>query len=155
MSRKYLEQLGEPDAKLSGLQLWIHGYQFPEATDYWDGNWLNVTAHCAGEAASVLTSGPILHLSEFQTWLTQCENLNSSLSGVAQLGGIEPELLVSLKSDVGGHISMEVTITPNNLKQRHWFQYDIDQSYLTQQISQCKKILLSYPMKSEHEQNGT
>jgi len=39
-------KLGMPDLKLEGLQIWIHGRQFPDAADYWDGNWLRVTAHC-------------------------------------------------------------------------------------------------------------
>src|SRR5882724_344446 len=39
---KYAEQLGTPDIKLSGLQIWVHGRQFPNATDYWDGNWLRI-----------------------------------------------------------------------------------------------------------------
>ena len=31
---------------------WVHGWQFPEAQDLWDGNWLNVTAHCGQSGAS-------------------------------------------------------------------------------------------------------
>src|SRR5256885_6731459 len=42
---KYPEQLGTPDIKLGGLQVWVHGRQFPDAIDYWDGNWLRITAH--------------------------------------------------------------------------------------------------------------
>jgi hypothetical protein len=151
MKNKSLTQLGEPDIKLAGLRLWIHGYQF-EAEDYWDGNWLNVTAHCSAEGASVFTSGPIVHLSELHTWSFQCEQMYSALSGEAKLECMEPELAVSLKAENLGHITMEVSITPNNLKQRHWFQYDIDQSYLTQLIAQCREIFRCYPMKGDFRQ---
>jgi hypothetical protein len=41
--QKYAEQLGAPDIKIHGLQTWIHGRQFPNEDDYWDGNWLRVT----------------------------------------------------------------------------------------------------------------
>jgi hypothetical protein len=30
----------EPDLKLDGFSLWVFGRQFPDANDYWDGNWL-------------------------------------------------------------------------------------------------------------------
>ena len=39
----WLDHLGEPDIKLAGLQIWVHGRQFPDSDDYWDGNWLYVT----------------------------------------------------------------------------------------------------------------
>jgi hypothetical protein len=59
---KFADNLGAPDIKLDGLQMWIHGRQFPNEEDYWDGNWLNVTAHCGSQGADVWTSGPILHV---------------------------------------------------------------------------------------------
>ncbi len=34
---KFPENLGKPDIKISGLEIWIHGNQFPESDDYWDG----------------------------------------------------------------------------------------------------------------------
>ena len=45
--------LGVPDLKLAGLQLWVHGREFPESEDADDGNWLRVTAHCGASGASV------------------------------------------------------------------------------------------------------
>lgn len=47
------EDFGEPSLSIAGFQLWVHGRQFPEATDFYDGNWLRVTAHCKASAASV------------------------------------------------------------------------------------------------------
>ncbi|MFC4159857.1 hypothetical protein [Chitinimonas lacunae] len=46
MNLRELEALGEPDLLIAGLRVWIHGSQFPNAVDYWDGNWLRVTAYC-------------------------------------------------------------------------------------------------------------
>jgi hypothetical protein len=59
---KDFDNLGEPDLKLAGFQLWVHSRQFPQEEDYWDGNWVNVTAHCAGKGASVWVRGAIIHL---------------------------------------------------------------------------------------------
>ena len=54
------DELGEPILKVLGFQLWVHGRQFEQATDYEDGNWLRVTAHCGAAGASVWATGSIL-----------------------------------------------------------------------------------------------
>src|SRR5262245_58281939 len=48
--------LVEPDLKLGGFSLWVFGRQFPDANDYWDGNWLNVRARV--EAPGALVEAP-------------------------------------------------------------------------------------------------
>lgn len=152
---RYLEQLGEPNLKVAGFQLWVHDYQFPDATDYWDGNWLNVTANCGAEGASVLTSGAIVHLAELHRFYAQCEEAFRTLSGTAKLECMEPQLAIVLSAGTAGHFLMEVMITPNHLTQKHWFQFDIDQSYLSQVLAACERIFQDYPLRGEHEKHGT
>ena len=106
---------GTPDLKLEGLQIWIHGRQFPDAADYWDGNWLLVTAHCSGNDASVFATGSIIHLSELHRWLVESEELLMSLIGEAKLACMEPAHWVTLKSGSLGHITMDVSITPDHM----------------------------------------
>jgi hypothetical protein len=55
---------GPPALKVVGFQIWIHGRQFPDSQDYWDANWLNVTAHCGANGASVWVSGAIVMVSD-------------------------------------------------------------------------------------------
>jgi hypothetical protein len=57
---KNWEAYGPPAIHVGALKIWVHGYQFPESTDAWDGNWLRVTAHCAASGASVVVTGAIL-----------------------------------------------------------------------------------------------
>jgi hypothetical protein len=140
-------ELGEPDLELSGLQIWIHGRQFPDSADYWDGNWVNVTTHCGAQDASVWTSGPIIHLSEIAHLLQGAREMNTSLKGTATLPCMEPELAVELRADGLGHIEMIVEITPDNLSQEHKFTFEIDQTYLPSLISSCQTILRNYPIK--------
>ncbi len=140
-------KLGEPALTLSGLQIWIHGRQFPHADDYWDGNWVNVTVHCGAQGASVWASGPIIHLSEIAHLLQGAEAMATSLQGKATLPCIEPELTVALTAESLGHIAMVVDITPDNLSQRHQFTFAIDQTYLPSLIRSCRTILQRYPMK--------
>ena len=151
---KFGEHLGEPDIKLDGLQIWIYGRQFPNEEDYWDGNWLNVTAHCGSHGADVWTSGAILHVPDIARWLDSLEWMNKSLSGEADLVSLEPELVVELKMDSPGKISMRVEITPDHITQEHNFQFEIDQSYLMGLIESCRKVLAKYPIKGEPDVQG-
>ena len=144
---KYAEQLGAPDIKLNGLQVWVHGRQFPHATDYWDGNWLRITAHCGTHGADVWTSGAILNLPALVSWLTELEDLDRSLTGEANLISLEPELCVRLSAGQLGQISMEVQITPDNVTQEHTFRFKLDQSFLKPVIESCRKIVTEYPVR--------
>jgi hypothetical protein len=144
-------KLGTPDLKLEGLQIWIHGRQFPDAADYSDGNWLRVTAHCGGSGASVFATGSIIHLSELDGWRVESEELLKNLSGEAKLACMEPALSVTLKAGSLGHITMDVSITPDHMRQRHWFQFEIDQSYLPLLVKQCQSILEVYPIKGSRD----
>jgi hypothetical protein len=143
----YEDQLGTPDIKLNGLQIWVHGRQFPDATYYWDGNWLRITAHCGTHGADVWTTGPILNLPALVGWLAELEELNRSLTGDANLVPLEPELCVTLTANELGHISMKVEITPDNVTQEHTFRFELDQSFLEPVIESCRKIVNDYPIR--------
>ena len=155
MSEALAKNLGQPDIQLSGLQLWVHGRQFQDSDDYWDGNWLLVTAHCGSADASVRVTGPIIHLSELHRWHSESIQLQTILKGEAKLECMEPELAVTLKAETSGHITMEVSITPDPMNQKHWFQFMIDQSYLGLLVKQCVKILQTYPIKGNQPEMNT
>jgi hypothetical protein len=139
--------LGEPQIKLRGLQIWIQGRQFPDEQDYWDGNWLNVTAHCETYQASVWTNGPILHVSDLARWFADLETMNRTLSGAADLVSLEPELSVELEMNDLGHVGMRVEITPDIMTQEHSFEFEIDQSYLDGLIDNVRALLEKYPVR--------
>lgn len=142
-----LGECGEPDLSLAGLKLWIHGYQFPLANDYWDGNWLEATAICSENGASVLIRGAFIRTTEILDWQQAVENLRIKLEGVAKLDCMEPELGVKLTAGLLGAVEMEVEITPDNLTQEHKFVFKIDQSYLDPLSSQCARVLGAFPIR--------
>lgn len=144
---KQQSSLITPHVQLEGLSLWVHGYQFPEIEDDWDGNWLNVSACCRVEDTEVWVKGPILHLSEIKRWMEECEQLSRTLSGKAALACMEPNLKVNLQMDKLGAIAMTVEITPDHLAQKHQFCFTIDQSYLEKLIRECRQVLLEHPMR--------
>jgi hypothetical protein len=141
------DELEDPDLTMAGLKLWVHGRQFPDQEDYWDGNWLDVTARCVAEGATVSVSGPILHASELQSLHEGLKRLHANPDGEVILDCLEPNLGVELKGDRLGGIRLTLRITPDNIYQDHIFYFDIDQSYLPSIIRDCKTILDHYPIK--------
>ncbi|MES2354658.1 MAG: hypothetical protein V4568_09715 [Pseudomonadota bacterium] len=147
MNLRELETLGEPDLVIAGLRVWIHGRQFPQAIDYWDGNWLRVTAYCVYPESVVRSHGPIIHLSEVVGLLRECEMLYQTLEGQAVLRCIEPNLGVELIAETGGHIKVQLSITPDHMTESHSFEEEFDQSYLPPIIASCRAILAKFPVR--------
>lgn len=143
----YIDGLGEPDIKLAGLKLWVHGYQFRDSNDCWDGNWLNATAICSEGGSSVLVQGHFIRTDEIAQWQSAVEKLGVELTGEASLRCMEPYIAVTLKAVSLGAVEMEVQITPNLLTQDHKFRFEIDQSYLQPLSSQCARVLQAFPLR--------
>lgn len=139
---------GKPDIKVGTLALWIHGRQFEDAHDYWDGNWLRATAHCGASGAHVEVSGPFLTNRELFDWAAECRELLGGTRRKAELATIEPELKVSLEAvDSLGHIAMVVDITPNHSQQEHRFHFVIDQSFLPGLIDAIERLEAKFPVR--------
>jgi hypothetical protein len=140
------EKLGAPSLSLSGLQVWVHGRQFPNSDEPYDRDWLNVTVHCGATGSSVWVGGAILGSWSFDRFARECDTLYSSFEGIAVLGSDEPDLRVTVSIDRTGHVNMVVDITPDIISQQHRFHFsDLDQTYLPPVISQCRSILEAYP----------
>ena len=136
-----------PNFKLDGLSIWIRDREFPEAQDFYDGNWLNLRATVRSEHASVTTEGAILMTSDFERFRDQLVAMHKSVSGEASLSGYEPNLSVSLKASQLGHISGQIEITHDHLNERHRFEViGLDQTYLPELIASCDAILERHPV---------
>lgn len=144
---KYQDRLGAPALELAGFQLWVHGRQFPDATEPYDHDWLNITAHCGEKGASVWISGALIQSWHFARFAEECAALQETLSGSASLGAAEPELFAKLvATDSYGHLEFVVEITPDQLAQEHTFRFSgLDQSYLPHLVSACETILATFP----------
>lgn len=142
------DSLGPPAIHVAGLQLWVHGRQFPDSFDSWDGNWLNVSAHCQALGSSVWASGPLIMATDVAHWLKQCHLLYEGGDGDAKLQPLEPNLAVTISAlDQLGHLEMRVEITPHHMTQWHRVSFEIDQSYLPSLMRQCRAILEEYPVR--------
>lgn len=131
MPEKFHANLDEPDLKVGGLTIWVHGRQFPAAQDYWDGNWLQLTARYGSARSIVWTTGPIARLDELLGFADGCESLYDTLSGIAKLDCMEPNLGVTSTSTGNEHIDTQVYITPDHIPEKHEFNELIDRTLFT------------------------
>ena len=136
----------EPDLRLGSLSIWVDGRLFPDASDYDDGNWLNVRARMEAPGAVVKCEGAILMTTDIDRFREELVSLNVNLAGEATLASYEPELKATLKALSLGHIEVEVEITPDHLNQFHRFTLGLDQSYLRPLITSCESILDRFPV---------
>lgn len=149
-----LESYGPPNLHIGPLRIWVHRRQFPDSSDAWDGNWLNVTAHYVADGASVAVSGPILDTVSFATFAKQLRALHESLGGDATLESVEPNFAARVSGQgKSGRMTLRVELTADTTKQGHWFEHEIDQSYLPAVITGCATLLQRYPVR-RGEQRG-
>lgn len=140
--------LGDPSIKIGGLEIWVHGREFPDLYDYWDGNWLRVTAHCSAVGSNIRVNGPLIMVQDIAGWTMQCESLYRDLKGEALLKPHEPSLMVTIRAvDSSGHLEMEVEITPDHLTQDHRLRFDLDQSHLPALLRQCRQVISDYSVR--------
>jgi hypothetical protein len=142
-----IERLEEPDLRVGGLSLWVHGRAYEESADYWDGNWMRVTAFCRYPGAWTSTEGTILHLREVMSLLQGCEKVFDTLKGNAALDCMEPNLKFEINSTGSGHLAVRISITPDHMTQSHSYSDELDQTFLPAIIAGCRSILAKYPIR--------
>jgi hypothetical protein len=137
--------LGEPDLRLGGLRLWVRGRQFPDARDYWDGNWLEVVAVCFYPGARIELTGPYIRTDDLQRFMDACVRLDRELTGEAVLETLEPNLKVVMSGNGRGRIHLVVALTPDHVAQQHSFEDDIDQTDVLAAVSSLRSVLENFP----------
>lgn len=130
----------EPSFRLKGLSLWIRGYEFPDAADPFDANWLRVKAVLATSSSHIIAEGCFLQTVDLQRFCAELERLYRDLRGTARLASPEPNLEVTLDGDGRGHISMHASLTPDHLTQTHLITFALDQTLLPDAVKQLKQI---------------
>lgn len=142
------DDLGEPNLRVAGFRLWVHGRRFPESADFYDGNWLRVTAHCGASGASVWAQGAMLMVTDIAAFGDASAAMHRGDGESASLAPIEPKLKALLAAtDRLGHMRVRVEITADHLAQAHRFEFELDQSYLPGIVRQCSAIVQQYPIR--------
>lgn len=136
-----LADLGDPDLKVAGFHLWVHGRQFSGSHDCRDGNWLRVTAHCGAPGANVWAQGAIVMVTDIAAFGDECASMLSGDIQSATVDPFEPELKVSLEAaDRLDHVRVQVEITPDHLAKAHQFEFEVDQSYLPESFGNARRF---------------
>lgn len=141
----------DPSISIGPLKIWILGRQFPEHQDYWDGNWLNVTALCEGNGSRVKVSGSFIHLGELKQWKEALVEFQHKLVGSINLPTMEPTLGIKITTTNSGtgQLDCEIDITGNHISEQHHFVLNIDQSYLSGLLAQLAIVLREYPIRDK------
>lgn len=140
----------KPDAFISicGLTLEAIGWEFPDSTDRWDGNWIVVDVLCRSETSQVSFRGPFLRTDEIFEFRDALSDMAHSEADFAELQCMEPSLYVAVRSAGRlGHLDVTVTVAPNPMDQRHSFTFRADQSHLRPWIAGCDRILHQFPIR--------
>ena len=141
----------EPSIAFGPLKIWVHGRQFPDADDYWDANWLSVTARCEGSGSRVQVTESFLHLGELKQWKSEVEAFQRELSGVVELPTMEPTLKIRFEGSgsANGHFACRIDLTGDHVSEVHRFLFQADQSYLPGLLAQLAVVLREHPVRNE------
>lgn len=67
-----MSRIATPDIQLKGFRLWVHGREFPEAQDFWTGNWLIISAELhTGHGWARVTRSAAMMASDFPRFLEE------------------------------------------------------------------------------------
>lgn len=140
----------EPDIKLVGLSVWVHGYEYPADVDNpWDANWLSITAECVGQNSLAWLAGSYLRTDELAAWLAACRNLLTAKSHRAELSPMEPMLGVSIsRASDNSQLEAAIMLATELTTERHEWRFEIDQSYVNRLMEQIETVLRDYPVRA-------
>lgn len=120
---------------------------YPEAHDYWDGNWVvtRIQAEVRGFKADFTDQ---VHLGDIVRFYEEVLKLNASLTGKATLAMMEEYLVVTGTLDTRGSLDWSVLLLhPVKRDIQLQFEFGADQSYLPDLIQQLEDVLIEFQVR--------
>ena len=120
---------------------------YPEAHDYWDGNWVvtRIQAEVQGFKADFTDQ---VHLGDVVRFYEEVLKLNASLTGKATLAMMEEYLVATGTLDVRGSLDWSVLLLhPVKRDIQLQFEFQADQSYLPELIQQLEDVLIEFQVR--------
>ncbi len=137
---------------IAGLTLEVIGYEFPASAEFWDANWLTVSAELTAPGACVQHMGTILRTDELDAFMRALQALDELRESEAKLECVEPNLSVSVDRDGSlGALAVQVSLTPDTLTQSHEVTFSSDLSSISNVVSEIKRVLRVFPVR--HDRN--
>lgn len=127
---------------------------YPEAQDYWDGNWVvtRIQAESQGFRADFTDQ---VHLGDVVQFYEQVMSLHATLSGEATLAMMEEYLTVTGTLDARGGLHWSAMLAqPFRRDNRLQFTFWADQSYLPALIQQLENVLSEFEVRGRSPSRG-
>lgn len=139
--------------RLSGEHLSIRPLRrrFPDAQDYWDGNWLDaeITLRVGAFRGAYEAQ---LRTDDFSRFRDALRRLYDELTGDAAFLSLEQWLRLRLVGDGRGHIAVTCdAMDAAGLGNRLTFNLELDQTELPQMLRDLEAILRDFPVKGSSE----
>ena len=129
------------------LALSVRGRAYRQSSDYWDGNWLLVTAVIHVGKFSGQIPG-MLRAEEIQLFTQQLQAFRQSLKGMVSFETAEEWLHFHIEADklgkieISGTLSDDVSYPYNSLK----FTLTTDPSFLDAPLKQLQTVTQAFPI---------
>ena len=125
----------------------FHHRAYPEAQDYWDGNWVvtRIQAETQGFKADFTDQ---VHLGDVVRFYEEVMRMHATLAGEATLAMMEEYLTVTGTLDVRGGLDWSAMLAqPFRRDNRLQFTFRADQSYLPDLIQQLESVLAAFEVR--------
>lgn len=127
------------------LRLEVIKYSYPDATDNYDNNWLDIVLTLKMGAFSGQYPA-YFQTTDFSQLLGELTKLHENLNGQFSFTTLEQQLVLNFKGDGLGHIQIEGTAEDNaGNGNRLNFEIDIDQTAFPAIIQQLSEITSAFP----------
>ena len=141
------EQIVEIRGDGAFVRLHFSHRAYPEAQDYWDGNWVvtHIQAETAGFKADFTDQ---VHLGDVVRFYEQVLTMYTTLSGEATLAMLEEFLIVTGHMNTRGGLNWSALIAqPFRRSTQLRFEFQSDQSYLPHLIQQLESTLVEFGVR--------
>lgn len=139
----------------ASLRLDFSQRAYPEAQDYWDGNWVvtRIQAEAHGFRADFTDQ---VHLGDVVRFYEDVLKLHATLSGEATLAMMEEYLIVTGRLDIRGGLLWSALLThPFRRDNRLQFVLAADQSYLPGLTQQVEGVLTEFGVRGRPPKGPT
>jgi hypothetical protein len=123
--------------------------EWPQARDYWDGNWIDTRLEVAAGAFRAEFDAQ-LRAEELLRFRTQLEALHNKLDGRAKFETMEGWLCVDIEGDGKGHFHADcVAMDSPGVGNRLAFGIDFDQTELPEILRGLRAVCDAFPAVGE------
>jgi hypothetical protein len=118
---------------------------WPDATDFWDGNWITVTVRASSHGIHC-TLDTQLRVDELRSLIARLAELHRTLTGQLEFWPMEPNLKLTFQMGKGGWLTVFVELQPDLADPaRMTFELCVDQTYILDMIAELAADLERFP----------